>query len=155
MKRLFLASCLGLFACGEEGGGPAVPEALTPVPSADAGKGTTDYSSSNDPRLTSLPPSLKNKVLACEASNHFYDLGSQTCTVLAPAIFTCAIDDALKAIVDPSTIKPLEEYLATKALGQTLYSCTSDDKNVSLHFYKFENGVVQYRKLNIAKKFVN
>lgn len=155
MKRIVLASWLGLSACGEEASGPAVPEPLNPVPSADAGHDTIDYSSSTDPRLTTLPLSLKNKVLACEAGKHFYDLGSQTCTALPPASFRCIVDEALKAIIDPSTIKPLEDYLTTKALGQILYSCTDDDKSVSLHFYKFEDGVVQYRKLNIAKKARN
>jgi hypothetical protein len=152
MKRTLLLFCLGLVACGQEGDGPAVPEAPT-LPSADAASDNdTEYSSSSDPRLTTLPASLKSKILSCEAKSYFYDLGTQTCTTLAPAPFECVIDDALKAIIDPTTVKPLEDYLISKAAGQTLYSCTADSKNISLHFYKFENGVVQYRKLNVAKR---
>lgn len=156
MKRIILASCLGLVACGQEGDGPLVPEPLTQSPSGDAEGAQmpagSDDSSSRDPRLTTLPAALKAKLLSCEAEHHFYDLGSQTCTTLEPAPFPCVIDDALKALLDPSTLQPLDDYLATKARGQTLYSCTVDEQNLSLHFYKFENGIIQYRKLNIAKR---
>ncbi|RYZ60189.1 MAG: hypothetical protein EOP07_01535 [Proteobacteria bacterium] len=155
MKRTLLALCLGLVACGQDGDGPAIPEAQS-APSGDAApdveENGTDYSSNNDPRLTTLPVSLKNKVLSCEAKSHFYDLGAQACTSISPAPFDCVIGDAMKAIIDPTTVKPLEDYLVSKAAGQTLYSCTADEKNISLHFYKFENGVVQYRKLNVAKR---
>jgi hypothetical protein len=155
MKHILLAFSLSLVACGQEGDGPAIPDAQN-LPSSDARPSVEDkgidYSSTNDPRLTTLPASLKNKVLSCEASSHFYDLGAQACTTMAMAPFECVVDDALKAIIDPTTVKPLEEYLLSKAAGQTLYSCTADDKNISLHFYKFADGVVQYRKLNVAKR---
>ncbi len=158
MTRLLFFICLCLYACGQEDG-PGIPEPLTPLsekPGAAAGKAINPETGADagaaDPRLTSLPDFLRIQVLACEAGSHFYDLGSQTCTTTAPAPFPCTIDQALRDRLDPSTQDPLNDYLTNKAIDLVLYSCTVDEKNISLHFFKFEAGVVQYRKLNVAKK---
>lgn len=150
MRRLAIIFIAMLYACGQEG--PAVPEA------GDGSQGSGDSNSagsiyqSKDPRLTALPSVLQQAVESCEASAHFYDLGAQKCTDIAPAPFTCAITDQLKALLDPTTIDPLDDYMKTKAADLTLYACTQDSTNISLHFYKFEDGVVKYRKLNIARR---
>jgi len=149
---------LSLFGCGQEDAGPTIPEALaakTESPSADAGKPNGSEAApptATDARLAILPEFLKEQVTGCERNQHFYDLGSQTCTDALLATFPCTVDQALRDMLDPTTLTPLDTYLATKAADLTLYSCTVDSINISLHFYKFVDGVVQYRKLNVAKK---
>ncbi|MBC7659969.1 MAG: hypothetical protein H7249_09700 [Chitinophagaceae bacterium] len=152
MRLVLIVAFLALsISCGS-GNGPKIPDAQTAGAPSSGNSAPTTYDSTSDARLTTLPPSLRRQLLACEATTHFYDLGAQKCTDEAPAPFVCIINDDLRALLDPSTLSPLADYLINKAADLTLYSCTVDPVNVSLHFFKFEAGVVQYRKLNVAKK---
>lgn len=174
MKTLFSHTLIGfsaallVTACGPKGSGPSIPSSLplseaTPPGTDDStNNGTSDANPVLDTsspldatvahRLLALPTSVQDKVKACEAAGTFYDLGDQLCTTLAPAAFPCIINDEFKTRLDPTTIAPLDEYLATKAVGHRLYGCTEEGANITLHFYKYENDVVNYKKLNIAKK---
>ncbi len=173
MRRHVLTSSLVLVlaACGA-GKGPVVPEASSPASGgtgsgdaqpqtgAGASTGTAQGATAetpadpgaSDPRLGGLPLALRNNVITCEATGKFYDIGAQACTDTALAPFPCTVDDNFKAQLDPSTLEPFLDYLATKAKDMTIYECTVDDTNVNVHFYRNDQTTVVYRKLSVAKK---
>ncbi|MES2746511.1 MAG: hypothetical protein V4655_13850 [Bdellovibrionota bacterium] len=132
------------------GSGNATPESASPT--AVAPVTTEPYNATVAHRLTALPAQVRDQVKLCEDGGHFYNLGDQACTALAPADVICSINDEFKAKLDPTTVAPLDEYLASKASNHRLYACTEDAVNYTLHFYLFESNTVNYKKLNIAKK---
>ncbi|RZA17684.1 MAG: hypothetical protein EOP10_22270 [Proteobacteria bacterium] len=134
------------------GGGNAAPETETTPPAEEAPITTEPFNATVAHRLSALPAQVRDQVKLCEDGGHFYNLGDQACTALVPATVVCSINDEFKAKLDPTTVAPLDEYLATKAVKHRLYGCTEDAVNFTLHFYLFEAGTVNYKKLNIAKK---
>ena len=159
-----LAAGFLALACGPNKPAPSVPSVASAalpaegdaVGTAPAAQPPLDTSSPFDAtvahRLQALPNNIQDQVKSCEAQGRFFNLGTQLCTDIGIAALACSINEDLKARLDPSTLAPLDEYLSTKAVAHRLYACTEEGANLTMHFYKFENGVVNYKKLNIAKK---
>lgn len=147
-----------MLGCGPKGNAPSVPgtedsqPAVSETPAQPMLNTSSPYDATVAHRLEALPSSLRDKVLACETAGTFFNLGDQACTEFKLVAYACVINEEFRTRLDPSTLSPLDDYLMTKAHAHRLYACTEEGANITLHFYNLTDGVVNYKKLNIARK---